>query len=329
MQALRAVERTRRSPQSQFTEVSSLLEGCSQRKSGRQNAISANLPAKHVRTMPRAADDGLCAGYHGSNSGYAAVSYLDADAAACGELVLAVVQALGVALTKPMADALYVAISTDTGCFCFGNTTADTLRAAALCLQAGADHTAWNRILFLTKTQARLHLEAYLSETAAFYAGGQVCICALPQAKLDELNITEDEIATSPAFRAISRGCKSARCCATWRTARKSRCAPTTAGTPPKSAGVWAAADTAPRRARPWTARSPTRRRGFSPCWQRWGWRCKMANGILIVESPRAGPVRCGFQAARQSARRRSTRGTLDPWRPGAAGFCRTRDARG
>ena len=71
---------------------------------------------------------------------------------------------------------------------------ADTLRAGARCLDAGVNAAAWNRTLFLTKTQARLHLEAYLTETAEFYAGGTVCICALPQSKLDELHITEDEI---------------------------------------------------------------------------------------------------------------------------------------
>lgn len=132
--------------------------------------------------------------HHGSNSHYAEHNFVDAAAAACGELVYLVLTELGVTLTKEMTEAIYVALSTDTGCFRFTNVTAQTYRVAAACLEAGAATAYWNRILFMTRTAPRLQLEAYLTQTAEFFAGGQVCICTLPQEKVKELGLTEDDL---------------------------------------------------------------------------------------------------------------------------------------
>ena len=74
--------------------------------------------------------------HHGSNTGYAEHTFVDADAAACGETVCLTLAELGVTMTKRMAEAIYVALSTDTGCFRYTNVTARTYRVAAACLEA-------------------------------------------------------------------------------------------------------------------------------------------------------------------------------------------------
>ena len=136
----------------------------------------------------------FCMDHHGSNTGYAPETYVDADAAACGELVYLVLMELGISLGKKMAEAIYVALSTDTGCFRYTNVTPQTYRVAAACLEADADTAYWNRILFMTRTAARLKLEAYLTQTAEFYAHGKVCICQLPQSIVEEYGLTEDDL---------------------------------------------------------------------------------------------------------------------------------------
>ena len=136
----------------------------------------------------------FCMDHHESNTGYAESTYVDPDAAACGELIYPVLTELGVSMTKRMAEAVYVALSTDTGCFRFTNVTPRTYRVAAACLEAGADTAYWNRLLFMTRSGARLKLEAYLTQTAEFYAGGKVCICALPQSIVEEYGLTEDDL---------------------------------------------------------------------------------------------------------------------------------------
>lgn len=132
--------------------------------------------------------------HHGRNTAYAANGLVEPHTAACGEIVLRVLQAMNAPMSKRIAEALYVAISTDTGCFRYSNTTAETLRAAAACKDAGADTFAINRVMFLTRRLARLKLDAYLTETTEFYAGGMVAISAIPAELIASLGLTEDDI---------------------------------------------------------------------------------------------------------------------------------------
>lgn len=132
--------------------------------------------------------------HHESRGEFARMGYVDASRAACGEIVLDVLRALNVPIDRAAAEALYVALSTDTGCLRYSNTTADTLRAAAFCKDCGADTFAINRIFFMTKRRARLRLEAYLTETTAFFADGRVAVSALPDRVRAELGIVEDDI---------------------------------------------------------------------------------------------------------------------------------------
>ena len=136
----------------------------------------------------------LAIDHHGRNDFYAKRTYVNPDAAACGELILAVLRELGVTPDRRIAEALYCAISTDTGCFRYSNTTADTLRAAAYCKDCGADTFAINQVMFMTKRLARLKLDAYLTETTELYADGLVAISQLPDEVRSELAITEDDI---------------------------------------------------------------------------------------------------------------------------------------
>ena len=52
--------------------------------------------------------------------------HIDPSAGACGEIIYRVLTAMGLRLDRPTAEALYVAVSTDTGCFRYSNTTART-----------------------------------------------------------------------------------------------------------------------------------------------------------------------------------------------------------
>ena len=137
--------------------------------------------------------------HHISNDGYAARTLLDPKAAACGEILLALVRELG-PVTPAMADALYVAVSTDTGCFQYSNVTGNTLRTAAELKDLGANTSPINKVMFGTKTIARLRLEAALTNSAEFYGNGQVCVCCITQAMMDSLGATEDDADNIASF---------------------------------------------------------------------------------------------------------------------------------
>ncbi|MBR6377152.1 MAG: DHH family phosphoesterase [Oscillospiraceae bacterium] len=136
----------------------------------------------------------LAIDHHGSNEDFAVRSCVDGSRAACGEILLELLPLLGVALDKPMAEALYVAISTDTGCFRYANVTPNTFRCAALCAAAGAELYPINRAFFEIKRRPRLQLEAHLIETMEFFAGGRVAVSAISEDLIQELGLTEDDI---------------------------------------------------------------------------------------------------------------------------------------
>ena len=140
------------------------------------------------------ADVDLALDHHGTNDGFAARTHTDESRAACGELMLELLPLLGAELTREIADALYVAVSTDTGCFRYANVTAGTFRAAAACTAAGADIYRINRVFFETKRRPRLQLEARLTEEMEFFADGKVAVSAIPDRLIDELGLTEDDI---------------------------------------------------------------------------------------------------------------------------------------
>ena len=102
--------------------------------------------------------------------------------------------------TERMADALYLAVSTDTGCFQYSNVTGDTLRTAAALKDLGADTFSINKTMFGTKTIARLRLESALTNSAEFYAEGLVAVCCISQSLMDSIGATEDHAEDSSGF---------------------------------------------------------------------------------------------------------------------------------
>lgn len=142
----------------------------------------------------------LCLDHHPSNTGYAQNTLLQTECAGCGELIWDVLEALGVAITKEMAEAVYIAISTDSGCFRYANTTARTFSTAAKAVEHGADIAPINRELFEVRSKGRLQLEARLMANMEFYADGKVAVAVLPQTWVEELDVTEDDLDSISGF---------------------------------------------------------------------------------------------------------------------------------
>ena len=146
--------------------------------------------------------------HHGSATLFTPFELVEPKTASCGEIVYGVLQVMGAKLDVPMAQALYTAISTDTGCFRYANTTAETLRVAADCKEAGADTFRLNQELFETNSLARLRLQGWLVENALFLQGGKIAICALPLSKEQELGLTEDDMENISGFPRSIAGVK-------------------------------------------------------------------------------------------------------------------------
>jgi bifunctional oligoribonuclease and PAP phosphatase NrnA len=86
--------------------------------------------------------------HHRSNDGYGTIRLVDPDASSTCELVVRLVDAIGVDLTDGAAAALYAGLVTDTGRFQYQATTPETLRLAARLREFDFDHTALSQALY-------------------------------------------------------------------------------------------------------------------------------------------------------------------------------------
>ena len=146
--------------------------------------------------------------HHASATSFTPMELVDAGAAACGEIVYDILMLLGVKLDVAMADALYTAVSTDTGCFRYANTTAATLRTAAACAEVSPNLFALNQQLFDTNSLGRLRLQGWLVEHALFLQNGAIAICPLPKSVERELMLTEDDLENISGFPRTIEGVK-------------------------------------------------------------------------------------------------------------------------
>ena len=141
----------------------------------------------------------LCIDHHKSNVINAPYKYVDADSAAAGEIIYELIPLLGAEYTKEIADCLYTAISTDTGCFRYTNTTSRTMRIAAELIDLNCDSGYINKEMFETKSKARVELEREILESMIFCADDKCAIIYTTREMTEGLGDDETEgIASIP-----------------------------------------------------------------------------------------------------------------------------------
>ena len=131
--------------------------------------------------------------HHPTNPGFGECYALDGTAAAAGELVVDLIDALGVQMDKAMADCLFVAISTDCGNYNYSNTTGNTLRAAARCVDAGADVANLTEALYRTRTVGRTRLLGLVLADLELSPDGQVAWARLTEDMLCRAGATAED----------------------------------------------------------------------------------------------------------------------------------------
>lgn len=146
--------------------------------------------------------------HHGTATPFTPLELVDPTASACGDVLYDVLTEMGVKLDREMANALYTAVSTDTGCFRYANTNAHSHLVAAACCEAGGDLFRLNQTLFETNSLARLRLQGWLIDNAIFLQDGKAVICALPLATEKALGVTEDDMENISGFPRSIAGVK-------------------------------------------------------------------------------------------------------------------------
>ena len=141
----------------------------------------------------------LAIDHHPSQEFFARETCLEADRAACGEIIWNICKELGVK-GQDIAAPLYVAVATDCGCFVYANTTPHTHRAAAELMEQGIPFQALNKKHFRTKSRKRMMLESMLYQQMRFYHGGAVAVAPITLELLDSIGATSEDTDDIAAF---------------------------------------------------------------------------------------------------------------------------------
>lgn len=149
----------------------------------------------------------LAIDHHPSQEFFAKATCLDSSKAACGQIVYEIVKQLA-PITPEIGEALYVAVSTDCGCFQYSNTDASAHRTAAELMETGFDPYPVNRKFFRTKTFKRLKLESLLTAGMELRDGGQTALVFLTRAMIDEVGASERDMDDISAFVGQIEGVK-------------------------------------------------------------------------------------------------------------------------
>jgi bifunctional oligoribonuclease and PAP phosphatase NrnA len=129
--------------------------------------------------------------HHHDNTRFGRINLVVAEASSTGEVVRDLFRELGVELTPDIAEALYIALVTDTGRFQYTNTTPKALLLAAELVEAGADIHRVFQGVYESIQFAKLKLIARALERAQIYEGGRIVVSYLLRTDFAEVNAPE------------------------------------------------------------------------------------------------------------------------------------------
>ena len=142
----------------------------------------------------RSAKNWINIDHHASNPGYGDLNHIDSSAPATGQIIYDFLQSQALPLPLETADALYVAISTDTGSFRYPNTTARTFEIAAHLISVGVNAGELARHLYDSYPKRRILLLGELLRNARFDAQDRVASLALTRETKDRYQVKPEDI---------------------------------------------------------------------------------------------------------------------------------------
>ena len=131
--------------------------------------------------------------HHGTNTRYGHLQVIEPETAACAFVLFNMLKSWGVKMTRPVADALYVGISTDTGSFQYGSTTPEVMHAAGELLAAGVDVADVNRRVYQEVPYSSLLMQREVLNHMVVEAGGRLAHYSMPAGRKAELQVSLED----------------------------------------------------------------------------------------------------------------------------------------
>ena len=128
--------------------------------------------------------------HHISNDMFGQLNHVDPSASSVGEMVCLLAQAAKLPINAKAAEALWVAIVTDTGRFSYSNTTPRTMQMAAQLLETGIHTANINHAIYNAMPLRQLHLQGRALQHLTTHEAGKVAVVTLSKDDYKELGCT-------------------------------------------------------------------------------------------------------------------------------------------
>ena len=131
--------------------------------------------------------------HHYSNDAYADINWINPQASAVGEMVFELGQALGLSLTPRIAEHLYCAIVSDTGCFQFSNTSARAFEVSFQLIKLGANPVRITELLYNNSSAEKVKLLGQVLSTLRMTGHGTIAVITMFRSLLQDLDLKETD----------------------------------------------------------------------------------------------------------------------------------------
>lgn len=135
--------------------------------------------------------------HHLTQEDWADVKLVVTEAAAAGEIAAELLKRWEVKIDAPIANALFLAIVSDTGWFQFSNTRPQTMQLAATLMEAGVDTDRMYQLLYQNERSERIALHTRAMQSLELLAGGRLAVMRLRKIDFEQTraNVPDTEAA--------------------------------------------------------------------------------------------------------------------------------------
>jgi bifunctional oligoribonuclease and PAP phosphatase NrnA len=151
-------------------------------------APRTRIPSDLLESAPLVVD----VDHHHDNTHFGAINLVVPEASSTGEIVRDLLRELGVSLTPEIAQAIYIALDTDTGRFQYANTTQKAHELAAELMEHGVDPQEIFRRIYEAVPFARQKLKGKALDRARLYEDGRMIATYLLRVDFEELGVGEE-----------------------------------------------------------------------------------------------------------------------------------------
>ena len=135
----------------------------------------------------------ICVDHHTTNNFFANLNYIDEHASSTGEIIYKILKLMGSEIDVEMAEALYTAITTDTGNFQYTNTTKRTHLIVAKLFDIGIDLEKVSVELYQNIRHEKIKITKEVLNTTKMFCNGKADIAYVTKKMLEKTGATMDE----------------------------------------------------------------------------------------------------------------------------------------